>query len=66
MKRKLAKKLEEKFEKSFTTNTEVNPVEHCNATIIRSGKVWEKGVKKRMRKVVKKSESKEKRKEEEI
>jgi len=35
----LAKKLEEKIEKNFRANTEVNPKEQCKAIVTRSGKV---------------------------
>jgi len=35
----LAKKLEEKSKNNFMANTEVNPKEHCQAILTRSGKV---------------------------
>jgi len=43
----LAKKVEEKFEKNFTTNTKVNPSERCNAIITRNGNVYEEKEKKK-------------------
>jgi len=48
----LAKKLEDKPEKNFGANTEVNPKEQCKAIVIRSGKVLVERhvIKKRVRK----------------
>jgi len=43
----LAKKEEEKFEKNCTTNTEVNPREHCNAIKTQNRKEYEEREKKR-------------------
>jgi len=43
----LAKKVEEKFDKTFTANTEVNQKEHFNAIITRSGNVYEEKERKK-------------------
>jgi len=47
----LTKKLEENFEKTFTANTKVNPIDDCNVIIIKSENELEEREKKGWKKM---------------